>query len=67
MRESLILQHLTAFTEGLEVLKQIFEKCNFINPILLKMGNTLAVAQVIDSVMMIDDKILYVVITNDMP
>jgi hypothetical protein len=31
------------------------------------MRNNLAVAQVIDSVMMTDDKILYVVVSNDMP
>jgi len=33
----------------------------------LKTGNNLAVAQVIDFVVMIDDKILYVVVTNDIP
>lgn len=31
------------------------------------MGNNLAVAQVIDFVMMTDDKILYVFVSNDMP
>jgi hypothetical protein len=31
------------------------------------MENKLAVAQVIESMMMINDKILYVVVSNDMP
>jgi hypothetical protein len=30
------------------------------------MGNKLAVAQIIEFMMMINDKILYVVVTNDM-